>query len=141
MQSDRTQERGSGASNFHLCFFSFLVGDKQRKRPEPFYPTPASSLPSATIAPLPAPCNGRFSHASIVECTIIEVAGTGGDPSLSAALSAVDSCHQETVLLEEVLGQLEGQMAQLGAEYFFCFRNPSVRVSVLGNVVSIRKEA
>lgn len=44
-----------------------------------------------------------------------EVAGTGGDPSLSTSLAAVDSCHQETVLLEEVLGQLEGQMAQLGA--------------------------
>ncbi|CAM9381375.1 unnamed protein product [Hapterophycus canaliculatus] len=42
-----------------------------------------------------------------------KIAGTGGDPSLSAALSAVDSCHQETALLEEVLGQLEGQMAQL----------------------------
>ncbi len=43
------------------------------------------------------------------------VAGTGGDSSLSTALAAIDSCHQETALLEEVLGQLEGQMAQLGA--------------------------
>lgn len=50
---------------------------------------------------------------------INEVAGTGGDPSLSTALAAVDNCHQETVLLEEVVGQLEGQMAQLGARVFF----------------------
>ncbi|CAM9740725.1 unnamed protein product [Ectocarpus fasciculatus] len=42
-----------------------------------------------------------------------KIAGTGGDPSLSTALAAIDSCHQETALLEEVLGQLEGQMAQL----------------------------
>eukprot|EP00903_Cladosiphon_okamuranus_P017300 g15941.t1 len=42
-----------------------------------------------------------------------KISGTGGDPSLSTALAAVDSCHRETVLLEEVLGQLEGQMAQL----------------------------
>ncbi|CAN0303640.1 unnamed protein product [Pylaiella littoralis] len=42
-----------------------------------------------------------------------KISGTGGDPSLSTALSAVDSCHQETLLLEEIMGQLEGQMAQL----------------------------
>ena len=44
------------------------------------------------------------------------VAGTGGDGSLSAALSAIDACHEETLMLEEVLGHMETHMAQLGAK-------------------------
>lgn len=42
------------------------------------------------------------------------VAGTGGDGSLFSALAAIDGCHQETKLLQEIIGQMEGHMAQLG---------------------------
>lgn len=69
----------------------------------------------------PSPHSLPHRHASIAlvvhanGLVLNEVAGTGRDPSLSTSLAAVDSCHQETVLLEEVLGQLEGKMAQLGA--------------------------
>lgn len=53
---------------------------------------------------------------SPVACPPIEraVAGTGGDGSLFSALAAIDGCHQETKLLEEIIGQMEGHMAQLG---------------------------
>ena len=47
-------------------------------------------------------------------CVNTSVAGTGGDASLFSALAAIDGCHQETKLLEEIIGQMEGHMAQLG---------------------------
>lgn len=44
----------------------------------------------------------------------VAVSGVGGDTGLLDTLSAIDDCHEECMLLDEILGQMEGHMASLG---------------------------